>query len=66
MTNLGSEDTKERDKTKIPVQVSITLGKWMVYKAKSHRRYLLRYQEKQVLGNTLTSKKCLHCKISSF
>ena len=35
MTNLGSEDTKEGDKTKNSVQVSFTLGKQRVYKAEN-------------------------------
>jgi hypothetical protein len=42
MTNMGSEDVKEGDKTKNPDQVSLTLWKWRVYKAENHRQYLLK------------------------
>jgi hypothetical protein len=42
MTNLGSGDVKEGDKTKISVQVSFTLGKWRAYEAENHKLYLLR------------------------
>ena len=41
MTNLGSGDKKEGDKTKNSVQVSFTLGKWRVYKAENYKWYLV-------------------------
>ena len=63
---LGSGDSKEGDKTKNSVQVSFTLGKWRGYKPETTNGICSGAQAKPVLllGNTLKSMECPHCKMS--
>ena len=67
MTNLGSEDTKEGGKTKILFKSHLLLGNGGFIKLKTTDGICSGAQAKPVLslGNTLTSKECPHCKMSS-
>ena len=65
MKNFGIRRHKGRRQDKIPVQASFILGKWRAFKDENHKWYLLRYTgQTTVLGNTLRSKECPHCKMS--
>ena len=63
MTNLGSGDSKEGDKTKILFKSHLLLGNRGLIKLKTTNGICSGTQAKLVvLGNTLSSKECPHCK----
>jgi hypothetical protein len=62
---LGLEDTKEGCKTKILFKPRLLRGDGGLFKAENRKQNLLRYTgQTTVLGNTLRSKECPHCKRS--
>jgi hypothetical protein len=61
---LGSENTKEGDKTKILFKPHFLLGNGVFKKLKTSDSICSGTQARPVLGNTLTSKEYSHCKMS--
>ena len=62
MTNLGSGDSKEGDKTKILFKSHLLLGNGGFIKLKTTNGICSGTQHKKLLGNTLMSKECPYCK----
>ena len=61
-TILGSEDRKEGGKTKILFKPRLFRGNGGLFKAENHGICSGTQAKLVVLGNTLRSKECPHCK----